>query len=968
MKRSLAYILAAAVSTAAMISCIKEQPIADGNAGTGIRVKLVMPEIEVKSGTSIPEIFAYVPSQIQAGEVLPTGCTVQTSDGTLLYNLPEGTTEVIFTNINPESEGIELKGDDEGNITFALKGSDASPLNIGTEILYGRLDGITCGMAQTYTVPMKRLSSKMTNFFHIIDSEGNKMSTESIELLTICYSSLGFSVTMLPDGTAVYKPEEEYHGIGSSVGSNGESYVTSFLPSSEIPTAKIEVTMTNGTKKTYEKNLGQVLQSNRHYTITYRMKYLNASADFILEDPSISYDSGTPSISKEEFFKISSETMIGRQANDSVDVEVSTVLPYAWTAEMISGEENFTFKTTDKGFVVKALYDNESDLRTAKVFLSTEEGFTKTFTFRQKAAPQKIVMKSQHTSSSGTIYVSGIGITVKDPNDTEAREFSGELNDFRITIDGLSNGAEVTIEGEIITGFRGVGNSYNIITDELGDKYNSDGTNKGYYFEDSYYDQYEYTFTNCIYLEDLCIGTDQTNVDVSEMKSLRRLYLGYSGFETLTFGENQPIESFTAYNCDKVAGFDFSKIASTVKKINLYDNDGMTGAMMVNCPELKYINVNDCSNMGVINLSGCSAIENLRIYNNSAKTLNITNCSGLKTLELNNITLTSFINDGVDNIEEVRTSGVTINKFDFSGRTALKSVGMMSCPDFSVNGCTNLETVGQISNAAALDFTGCGNLKSVVIGFNSSATQSIAFQNSGIESFHSSYANMNIDFSQLTELKTLNFLGCCANVTELDLSSNEKLESLYLTGNNYNTNDKTLQSLSFPKSLKKIDIHTIYYFRGTLDLSDCKELEELDITYVGSGYYNYSIDYNTYFDLLDLSGCSKLKTINKNEDNNSSNYAYCDRLKAIDLSGCTSLEECYMRSAAISKFDFSDCQNLFKIDVGNNSLDAEAINNMIDTMPDRSSDYITGSYSVSGNSGADTHDESAANAKGWYKK
>ncbi|MGM9735981.1 MAG: hypothetical protein ACI3ZL_06170 [Candidatus Cryptobacteroides sp.] len=967
MKRSLAYILAAAVSTAAMISCIKEQPIADGNAGTGIRVKLLMPEIEVKSGTSIPEIFAYVPSQIQAGEVLPTGCTVQTSDGTLLYNLPEGTTEVIFTNINPESEGIELKGDDEGNITFALKGSDASPLNIGTEILYGRLDGITCGMAQTYTVPMKRLSSKMTNFFHIIDSEGNKMSTESIELLTICYSSLGFSVTMLPDGTAVYKPEEEYHGIGSSVGSDGESYVTSFLPSSEIPTAKIEVTMTNGTKKTYEKNLGQVLQSNRHYTITYRMKYLNASADFILEDPSIDYNNlGTPSISKEEFFKISSTTMIGRQANDSVDVEVSTVLPYAWTAEMISGEENFTFKTTDKGFVVKALYDNESDLRTAKVFLSTEEGFTKTFTFRQKAAPQKIVMKSQHTSSSGTIYVSGIGITVKDPNDTEAREFSGELNDFRITIDGLSNGAEVTIEGEIITGFRGVGNSYNIITDELGDKYNSDGTNKGYYFEDSYYDQYEYTFTNCIYLEDLCIGTDQTNVDVSEMKSLRRLYLGYSGFETLTFGENQPIESFTAYNCDKVAGFDFSKIASTVKKINLYDNDGMTGAMMVNCPELKYINVNDCSNMGIINLSGCSAVENLRIYNNSAKTLNITNCSGLKTLYLDSITLTKLLNEGVDNIEEVRTSGVTINTFDFSGRTALKSVGGMSCPDFSVNGCTSLETVGKITNAGALDFSECGNLKAVSMDFNSSATQSIAFQNSGIESFYSRYANTNIDFSPLTELKSLEFMNCHEKVTELDLSSNLKLEILYIDGNV--SNDKTLQSLSFPKSLKKVYINDIPYFRGTLDLSGLTELEELDITYMGSSYYSYSVDYNTYFELLDLSGCSKLKTINKNEDNNSSNYAYCGRLKAIDLTGCSSLEECYMKYGMISKFDFSDCPNLIKIDVGNNAMDATAIDNMISTMPDRSESSIQGTYVVSGNSGASTHNEQAANDKGWWLK
>lgn len=973
MKRSIIYIMTAAVSIAAMISCVKEASIVDGNGEKGaIRVKLIVPDIEVKSETSIPEIFAYVPSKIQAGEVSPIGCTIETSDGYLLYNLPEGTSEVIFSNISPENEYVELKDDGNGNVMFCLKeGTDGNSTKIlfnkNTQILYGRLQGITGGTSEPYNVEMKRLNSRITNVFQVIDSEGSILSNESISYVTVLYFGIGESVTMHADGTIEHKAFEDWCGDAVKPSSNGEMLTSNFIPSATEVTAKVYVYMTNGTTKKYTKELGQVLESNRHYTITYKMKYLNGTGEFTLEEPQVNYNTWTPSFVQKELFTLSSSTVVGSKANDSVDIEVSTFLPYDWTATMTSGEEYFSFEKTDKGFKVTALTDNESDLRTGEILLSTEEGFSKTLKVRQKCStPQKVVMKSQHTSSSQTIYVSGINISVKDPNDAEPRVFNSELNNYPITIDGLSSGAEVSIEGDFIIGLRCIGDSNHRYTDELGDPYNDKSSNEGYYFYLYSNMTYEYTFSNCIHLEDLCIKTKQTNVDVSDLKSLRRLYLGSSEFETLTFGENQPIESFTAYNCDKVAGFDFSKIASTVKKINLYDNDGMTGAIIVNCPELKYINVNQCSNMGVINLSGCSAIEYLRIYNNSAKTLNITNCSGLKTLSLENITLTKLLNEGVENIENIYTSNVTISGFDFSGRTALKSVGGMSCSDFSVNGCTSLETVGKITNAGALDFSECSNLKDASIDFNSNATQSIAFQNSGIESFYSRYANMDIDFSQLTELKSLEFINCHEKVTKLDLSSNLKLEILHVSSNV--SNNQTLQSLSFPKSLKKVYIHDIPYFRGTLDLSGLTELEEVDICYVGNSYYNYSVDYNTYFDLLDLSGCSNLKTINKNEDNNSSNYAYCGRLKAIDLTGCSSLEECYMKYGMISKFDFSDSPNLIKIDVGSNAMDATAIDNMISTMPDRSESSIQGTYVVSGNSGASTHNEQAANDKGWWLK
>lgn len=962
MKRTLIYIIVCAVSITAAISCIKETGMNEGNGShEGIMVRFAMPEIEVKSEGSIPEIFAYIPSQLQAGEVSPIGCTTETGEGYLLYNLPEGTTEVIFSNISPETESVELKDDGNGNPMFSIKNTGAFIGN--TDILYGKLTGITGASSDTYSVELKRVNSKMTNIFKLVDSEGNEITDNLVDYISISYRYLGKSATMLADGTMEYIAEESGYGYMAPFGS-GELFSANFIPggTGTTPVAEVTVAMTDGTVKTYRKEIGQVFESNRHYTITWRMKYLNTTGQFTIEEPAVNTDTYNPSFTEQEFFILSSSTTVGGNADDKLDITVDTYLPYEWTWSLTEGEEYFSVERTENGLSVTALSDNESQARTGVITLTTEEGFTRTVTIRQKCATaQKVVMKSQHSSRGQSIYISGENISVKDPNDTEAQIFSGSSNQRRIYIDGLSNGAEVTIEGDIISEIRSIGDNNCSYPDELGYKYNYNDNTSGYSYQYSVY-PYEFSFTGCIYLEDLVIRTDQENLDLSGLPSLKRVHLEQSQFKTVTFAENQPIVSFAAYDCDAVAGIDFSRIVSTVQKINLYHSGNMTGAIITNCPELKYVNVNNC-NMGVVNLSGCSAIEDLTIYSNKATILNISNCSNLKTLSLESMTLNKIMNDGAYAVENISTNDVTVNTFDFSNRTALKSVGPMTSKTFSVSGCSVLDTLGNLYDVESADISGCSGLKSASFFFNGSVSaQSLLLDNSGLEFLYISHYQNNLDFSTLGELKLLSFVNCHSTVTALDLSSNNKLETVEISS--YNSDNTTLQSIVLPKSIKKAYIHEIPYFRGTLDLSGCTMLEEFDIYYVGNSYYNYNTDRNTYFELLDLSGCTSLKTINKDESNNSSRQARCAYLKAINLSGCSALEECYMNRCSISSFDFSDCQNLMKIDVGYNDMDATAIDNMIGTLPDRST--TPGGYKVEGNTGASGHDSSAANAKGWY--
>ena len=189
------YISAALISLAAVTSCIESpSDLAVENGGNALKVRFSTPELEVKSG-STPDFYAYVPAELAAGNVNPIGYTNIDSDGYYLYNLPEGTTEVIFSNVN-NSGKVTVSGDENQNTTFATPRGE---MLLHDDILYGKVTGLS-DKSSTISVDVKRLTSRISNYFYLVDEDGNELPKYNVERVYIAYTNLGNSLSIDNEG------------------------------------------------------------------------------------------------------------------------------------------------------------------------------------------------------------------------------------------------------------------------------------------------------------------------------------------------------------------------------------------------------------------------------------------------------------------------------------------------------------------------------------------------------------------------------------------------------------------------------------------------------------------------------------------------------------------------------------------------------------------------------------------------
>lgn len=946
------HILTSIATLLTVFSCVEgPSDIGEQTEGGLLKVQFDIPELMVKSGDEAPIFHAYISSELQAGNVNPIGYTDMTSDGYYLYNLPEGTTDVVFTNISNDTGSVRLKTDEAGRTVFELDSYDPHPM-FDTELLYGTLSGVNTGAS--HDVGIERLSTTLSHYFYLIDSEGNSLPTDEILNVAVSYSGLGGSMTVAEDGTVSASASEQGNSYGyvSVPGAeDNHMFTKNIIPTATPPTMHVTVTFTNGNVKQYEKPLTQAFESNHHYTVNLRLKQLNGDATFTLEEPEVYTNYYYPYFSAQEFFNLTGGTTVGSSAGDKLVIDVDTALPYEWVC---THQDNgfFTIEVVDGQIVITALSDNVNETRSVTITLSTAEGYTETITVNQKnSLKHRIVMTSQHDYSYTYVSVTGENITVQDPNDSAPVLYEGTSDNRYIYIDGLTNGAQVIIEGDVITGFRAAGYENGSYTDSYGYTFDSYSETEGYYYGSSsrYYNSF--AFENCIYLEDLVLQGYDATVDVSGMPQLKRLHIQQnSSLTSVVFAENQSIEHLTLFNCDALTGVDVSNIASAVKSINMYDCDGLTGSVINNCTALEAINLNYCSAMKVINLTGCNALETLYIQSNTAKNLILTDCSALKDLTLKYMTLTKITNDGVDNIENIYTSDLSISTFDFSGKTSLK-------------------TIGYINSVETLNVSNCTSLSDLTAYMNSSVTQSVNLEGSGLNSLTLYDLNTDCDYSTLSGLKKLYLYDIRPGVSALALSSCSSLEELYARYYSYyaSSDEQHIESLSLPQSIKKLNMYYLHGLTGTLDLSGMSALTELDFYHIGSYGYN-----GQYLTSVNLSGCTSLKSVNRNDSDNELddwNSPYCYNITSIDLTDCQALEYFNMRNSDISSLDFSACtagNSLYYVDVMDNNMDAAAIDNMIATFPDRQSSPTQGVYVISGNPGADSHNETVANEKGWW--
>lgn len=953
------HILISVTTLLTTLSCVKgTSDLGEQTDGNMLRVKFDAPELVVKSGEGTPIFYAYIPSELEAGYIHPIGYSDINSEGYYLYNLPEGTTDVIFTNISNDNEEICLKTDEDGNVMFELIGEH--PM-LESELLYGTVSEVNT--SSSFNVGIERLNTRVSHYFYLVDSEGNSLPTDEISSVNVIYHCLGNALTITEDGTYLASSidKESGYGITSAVGDNDNHlYSANVIPTNDYPTIMISVNFTNGSLKEYVKTLDKILEANHHYSVNLRLRKLNGEATFTLDDPDVTTNEQYPSFSNQEFFILSDGTTVGSSANDQLTINVDTALPYEWTYEVTEGEEFFNIKQIDEQLIITALSDNENEIRSATIVLKTSEGYTKTIKINQKnSLKHSIVMTSQHDYSHTEIYVSGENITVQDPNDAEPRLFEGNSNNRAIYIDGLTKGSNVNIEGDVITHFRATGTQNDNHTDEFGNRYDYYSDERGYYYNSYSNHHHSFTFSNCIYLEDIAIKGDDSIIDVSEMPSLRRIYTqGNKTLTSIVFAEGQKVEHLSIIDCDQISAIDITKIASTLKSVNLYNCDNLAGIIMTDCQQLKYMNANYCYNLSLINLTGCSGLENLSIWGSSFTNLNLTNCTALRSLGLYKLTLNKLVSTGMSSLETILTNNTKITNLDLSGNQTINHIGDLTTEDINVSGCSSLTSLGKLYSVKTVNISNCPVLRDAYIEYLSDETQVFNYSETPLESIEIRHLNSDTDFSGLTSLKKLHLIYCQSTISAIDLASNTALEDLYIHFSS--NNSTTVQSLYLPSSLKKLNLNNLTYYPGPLNLSGFTSLEELDL---------YNINRN--LKEINLSGCTSLKSINRDDADNeidNHSYHYCSSVMSVNMTDCTALEYFNMDNANISSLDFSWSPRISTVDARNNEMDATAIDNMISTLPDRSNEINIGQYYIAGNPGADTHNESVANDKGWWLK
>ena len=87
---------------------------------------------------------------------------------------------------------------------------------------------------------------------------------------------------------------------------------------------------------------------------------------------------------------------------------------------------------------------------------------------------------------------------------------------------------------------------------------------------------------------------------------------------------------------------------------------------------------------------------------------------------------------------------------------------------------------------------------------------------------------------------------------------------------------------------------------------------------------------------------------------------------SINLSGCSSLTKFSFSNAALTSLDLSSSPLLSAVNVKNNNFDVDGVNNMLRTLPDRSSNTATGVVYLYGNPGVAGYDSSIVANKNWY--
>lgn len=960
-------ILIGIAAALAAVSCnVGDDAVLPGAASDGLlKIRPRLQQLDVQTRNAENALIAYIPDSLKNARVQPIASSM-IRENVYYYNLPETATSVLFTNLaSTAEENVRFGLEETGGLMVVLR--DSTRAELSGEILLGGLSGILAGNATPYDVSIRRLSSKITARLVLTDANGTPLENTAEQLLaaSVAIDSLGTFVRIHDDFTT---EGCGYTTLESTFSADASSFTTptyDIIPGRERPRCRLTITDKSGTVKTYTKELDQPLEANRNYMVTFRLRQINGSVSFTFENVSVDTYSTTAGMDDVDMFSISGSTSIGKQAGDSTNLYIASRLNYAWDYELRSGSEYFSVLRVDDMLTVKALSDNESEARVGVIRLTSSMGDYRDVTVNQSNAMRQAIRLTKGHSSTLSFYVDGTNVTITGGNFNKSYETCNNTY-VSISNDDLPLGEVLTISGDEL---------YSLTMNYMGLSY-----------------QNSYAFENCTALHTLEICSSDATLDVSALPALTNLSVRYSLLSSVTFAEGQPVSSLSFSSCSNIESLDLTNISASLRNLTVYscskfssltiypsDFSGekpleevnfescnsLLGMNLLNYTRLRKASFNSCRNMGTINLSGCSSIYEFHLYDSSASSVNLSNCTSMQSLRLQSVSLGEINLTGTPLSKIDMVSSVTISKLDLSGMTSLKTIeGNFTCPTFNASGCTSLDmTDSRIYSVKDLNVSGCSSLTNLSFSVNTSNPVILNFSGlSQIESLAISDLNVAADLGTLTTLKTL-LLSSLRNVASLDLSACASLESFSCSNS-----IRDLTSLVLPQSLQSLwldysgletlslagyanlkDFRIVSTSLQTVDLSGCTAL-------VKCNFYN-----NSSLTSIDLGSCSSLAEVNPDYEN-----GYNRSVRSINLSGCSSLTKFSFSNAALTSLDLSSSPLLSAVNVKNNSLDADGVNNMLRTLPDRSSNTATGVVYLYGNPGVEGYDTSIVANKNWY--
>lgn len=960
-------ILIGIAAALAAVSCnVGDDAVLPGAASDGLlKIRPRLQQLDVQTRNAENALIAYIPDSLKNARVQPIASSM-IRENVYYYNLPETATSVLFTNLaSTAEENVRFGLEETGGLMVVLQ--DSTRAELSGEILLGGLSGILAGNATPYDVSIRRLSSKITARLVLTDANGTPLENTAEQLLaaSVAIDSLGTFVRIHDDFTT---EGCGYTTLESTFSADASSFTTptyDIIPGRERPRCRLTITDKSGTVKTYTKELDQPLEANRNYMVTFRLRQINGSVSFTFENVSVDTYSTTAGMDDVDMFSISGSTSIGKQAGDSTNLYIASRLNYAWDYELRSGSEYFSVLRVDDMLTVKALSDNESEARVGVIRLTSSMGDYRDVTVNQSNAMRQAIRLTKGHSSTLSFYVDGTNVTITGGNFNKSYETCNNTY-VSISNDDLPLGEVLTISGDEL---------YSLTMNYMGLSY-----------------QNSYAFENCTALHTLEICSSDATLDVSALPALTNLSVRYSLLSSVTFAKEQPVSSLSFSSCSNIESLDLTDISASLRnltvyscskfssltiypsdfsgekpleKVNFESCNSLLGMNLLNYTRLREVSFNSCRNMGTINLSGCSSIYEFHLYDSSASSVNLSNCTSMQSLRLQSVSLGEINLTGTPLSKIDMVSSVTISKLDLSGMTSLKTIeGNFTCPTFNASGCTSLDmTDSRIYSVKDLNVSGCSSLTNLSFSVNTSNPVILNFSGlSQIESLAISDLNVAADLGTLTTLKTLS-LSSLRNVASLDLSACASLETFSCS-----SSTRDLTSLVLPQSLQSLsldysgletlslagyanlkDFRIVGTSLQTVDLSGCTAL-------VKCNFYN-----NSSLTSIDLGSCSSLAEVNPDYEN-----GYNRSVTSINLSGCSSLTKFSFSNAALTSLDLSSSPLLSAVNVKNNSLDADGVNNMLRTLPDRSSNTATGVVYLYGNPGVEGYDTSIVANKNWY--